>query len=397
MSSRGKRLGTNRRGERLGTSRGGERRWTAADARHLDRAFELAERGRYGVSPNPMVGAVVVRGRRTVAEGHHRRAGGPHAEVTALRRAGRRARGADLYLTLEPCVHQGRTPPCAPAVIAAGVARVVIAMKDPNPAVAGRGVAALRRAGIAVVLAPPAWRRRGEDLNAKFGVWITRRRPFVLAKWAETLDGRIASASGESRWITGSAARRRALALREEHDAVLVGAGTVAADDPRLTRRLGWNRSTPHWRIVLDGALRSPAPAAVFRGPGRRAVATALPAAHPRARRLRARGVEVWSLPGRRRGTVDLARLLRELASRGAASLMVEGGARTLWGFFAAGLVDGVAVFVSPRVLGGDRATGAVGGAGFRLADAAQIRDVRVESVGGDLLVTGRVGGSSPR
>jgi diaminohydroxyphosphoribosylaminopyrimidine deaminase/5-amino-6-(5-phosphoribosylamino)uracil reductase len=372
-------------------------RWLAADARHLDRAFELAERGRYGVSPNPMVGAIVVRGGRMVAEGWHRRAGGPHAEVTALRRAARRARDADLYLTLEPCVHQGRTPPCAPAVIAAGVARVVIAARDPNPIVAGRGIAALRRAGISVVLAPPEWRRRAEALNAKFAVWITRGRPYVLAKWAETLDGRIASAAGESRWITGPDARRRALALREEHDAVLVGAGTVAADDPRLTRRLGWNRASPHWRIVLDRALRSSPSSSVFRAPGPRAVATALPAGHRRARRLRARGVEVWSLPGRRRGSVDLGGVLRELSSRGAASLMVEGGARTLWEFFGAGLVDAVAVFVAPRVLGGERATGAVGGDGFRLARAAEVGDVRVEAIGRDLLVTGRVRRSSPR
>lgn len=372
--------------------------WRAADEHHLERALALAERGRYGVSPNPMVGAVVVRNGRVVGEGFHRRAGGPHAEVSALRKAGSRARGADLYLTLEPCVHQGRTPPCAPQVIASGVSRVVIAARDPNPRVSGRGIAALRRAGIAVALAPSSWRRRADALNEKFRVQITTGRPFVLAKWAETLDGRIASAAGESRWITGSAARRRALALREEHDAVLVGAGTVAADDPRLTRRLGWNRaSVPHWRVVLDGALRSRPGAAVFRGPGRRAVATAVPPDDPRARRLRARGVEVWSLPGRRREGVDLAALLCELASRGAASLMVEGGARTLWEFFAAGLVDAVAVFVAPRVLGGDGATGAVGGGGFRLTDAAAIEDVAVERVGDDLLVTGRIGAGRRR
>jgi len=370
----------------------GPARWRPDDAGHLERALELAARGRYGVSPNPMVGAVVVRNGLTVGEGYHRRAGGPHAEIAALRRAGRRARGAELYLTLEPCVHHGRTPPCAPEVVAAGVARVVIAARDPNPLVAGRGIAALRRAGIAVVLAPEVWRRRSESLNAKFAAWISTGRPYVLAKWAQTLDGRIASAAGESRWITGADARRRALALREEHDVVLVGAGTVEADDPRLTRRLGWNRgAVPHWRIVLDGRLRASPHARVFRGPGPRAIATALPADHPRARRLRARGVEVWSLPGRRRGRVDLAGLLAELAARGAASLMVEGGARTLWEFFSAGLVDAVAVFVAPRVLGGERALGAVGGKGFPLAAAPALEDVRVEPVGSDLLITGRV------
>ena len=372
--------------------------WKAGDERHLERAFELAERGRYGVSPNPMVGAVVVREGRVIGEGAHRRAGSPHAEVLALRRSGGRARGGELYLTLEPCVHQGRTPPCAPAVIASGVSRVIVASRDPNPRVAGRGIAALRRAGITVVLAPVLWRRRAEELNAKFVVWITRGRPYVLAKWAETLDGRIASAAGESRWITGPEARRRALALREEHDAVLAGAGTVEADDPRLTRRLGWNRAVPHWRIVLDGRLRVSPDARVFRGAGRRAVATAVSLDDPRSRRLRARGVEVWSLPAKRAGGVDLPALLDRLAALGIASLMVEGGARTLWEFFSAGLVDGVAVFVAPRVLGGDRALGAVGGTGFSLADAATIEDARVERIGGDLLVRGRVraGGARP-
>ena len=361
------------------------------DLAWLERAFDLAERGRYSVSPNPMVGAVVVRGGRVVGEGFHRKAGGPHAEVVALRRAGRAARGADLYLTLEPCTHQGRTPPCAPAVIAAGVRRVIVASKDPNPIVSGRGLAALRRAGIEVVLAPAAWRRRSAEQNEKFFASMTSGRPFVLAKWASTLDGRITSAAGESRWITGEAARRRALLLREEYDGVLVGAGTVDADDPRLTRRLGRNRTSPHWRIVVDGRLRIPEGARVLRGPGRRLVATAVPASHPKARRLRARGIEVWSLPAGRVGAVDLDRLLRELARAGVVSLMVEGGAETLWGFFQAGLVDRVAAFLAPRIAGGDGARGSVGGTGFGLSDTPRLVGLRTERVGGDLLVTGRL------
>jgi diaminohydroxyphosphoribosylaminopyrimidine deaminase/5-amino-6-(5-phosphoribosylamino)uracil reductase len=361
------------------------------DLAWLGRAFELAERGRYSVSPNPMVGAVVVRGGRVVGEGFHRQAGGPHAEILALRRAAGAARGADLYLTLEPCSHQGRTPPCAPAVVAAGVRRVVVASKDPNPVVSGRGLAALRRAGIEVVLAPVSWRRRAEEQNEKFFTAIAEGRPFVLAKWASTLDGRIASAAGESRWITGEPARKRAMLLREEFDGVLVGAGTVAADDPRLTRRLGRNRATPHWRIVLDGRLRLSEDARVLRGPGRRLVATAVPASHPKARRLAARGIAIWSLPSGKRGGVDLRRLLRALAREGVASLMVEGGAETLWAFFHAGLVDRVAAFLAPRVLGGGRAKGSVGGRGFRLDETLPLSGVAVERVGADLLVTGRL------
>lgn len=361
------------------------------DLRHMDRAFSLAERGRYGCSPNPMVGAVVVRGGRVVGEGYHRRAGGEHAEIAALSRAGSKARGADLYLTLEPCVHRGRTPPCAPEVIASGVARVIVAGKDPNPAVAGRGIAALRRAGIRVVLAGPASGARERALNERFQTWITLGRPFVLAKWAATLDGATASASGESQWITGEPARRRALLLREEYDAVLVGAGTVLADDPRLTRRLARNRLTQQWRIVLDGRLRVPETARVLRGTGERLVVTAMALSHPRARRLLGRGVRVWSLPGRSRGTVDLRRLLKQLGAHGVAGLMVEGGAETLWSFFRSGLVDRAAVFVAPRILGGRRAPGGVGGRGFHLGDTPRLTGLTVESLGADLLVTGRL------
>ncbi|MGE5412729.1 MAG: bifunctional diaminohydroxyphosphoribosylaminopyrimidine deaminase/5-amino-6-(5-phosphoribosylamino)uracil reductase RibD, partial [Syntrophomonadaceae bacterium] len=248
----------------------------------LERALDLAEKGRYTVAPNPMVGAVIARGGRIVAEAWHRRAGGAHAEAAALSRAGAAARGADLYLSLEPCAHFGRTPPCAPAVVEAGVARVIVAARDPKPLGRGRGLATRSSAGIEVGLAPGTLRRRAEEQNEKFRTAVARRRPFVLAKWASSLDGRIASARGESRWITSEAARRRGLLLREEYDAVLVGAGTVRADDPRLTRRLGRAGGRPHWRIVLDGRLRAPEGARVFRGPGRRVVATTERAEHPK-------------------------------------------------------------------------------------------------------------------
>jgi diaminohydroxyphosphoribosylaminopyrimidine deaminase/5-amino-6-(5-phosphoribosylamino)uracil reductase len=361
------------------------------DLAFLDRAFGLAERGRYSVSPNPMVGAVVVRRGRVVGEAFHERAGGPHAEVAALAAAGAAARGADLYVTLEPCVHTGLTPPCAPTVVASGLRRVFVAAKDPNPLVSGRGVSALRRGGLEVLLAPRAWSDRAAEQNAKFRTWIARGRPHVLGKWASTLDGRIASAAGQSRWITGEAARRRALELREEYDAVLVGAGTVEADDPRLTRRLGWNRAAPHWRIVLDGRLRVSERARIFREGGHALVATAVGLDHPKARRLAARGILVWSLPSRVRGRVALPRLLRALARHRVSSLMVEGGAETLGSFFAARLVDRVAVFLSPRILGGRRAPGAVGGAGFALGRTPRLAAVHVENVGGDLLVTGPI------
>ena len=239
------------------------------DLAWLDRAFALAERGRYSTSPNPMVGAVVVAGGRVVGEGFHRRAGGPHAEILALRRAGRAARGADLYLTLEPCVHAGRTPPCAPVVAASGVQRVIVAAKDPNPKVSGRGAAALRRAGIEVVPAPGPWRRwraRAEREVPGLGLDGPAVRPRQVGGDPRREDGRGLGGEPLDHGRGRPASAR--CSWREEYDAVLVGAGTVLADDPRLTRRLGRNRSTEQWRIVLDGRLRVPERAKVFRPPG---------------------------------------------------------------------------------------------------------------------------------
>lgn len=362
-----------------------------ADSRWLDRSLDLALRGRYTVSPNPMVGAVVVKNGRIVSEGFHRRAGGAHAEVDALARAGARARGATLYVSLEPCGHQGRTPPCTDVILAAGIARVVAAARDSNPLVAGRGMRRLARRGVATEWAGGDERRRAERQNEKFRTFMSRGRPFVLAKWAASLDGKIASGRGESRWISGPEARRRSLTLREEFDAILVGAGTVLADDPRLTRRLGLARGLPHRRIVIDGRLRVSERANVFADPGSAIVATALSADHPRARRFAARGISLWSLPGRARGSVDLAKLLRRLAGEGVASLIVEGGATTLWGFFQAGLVDRVTVFLAPRILGGALAPGGVGGRGFPLARTPWLKDLEWEEIEGDRMVSGRL------
>ena len=357
----------------------------------MSRALDLAEEGRYTVSPNPMVGAVVVSGARVVGEGFHLRAGGPHAEVEALARAAARARGATLYVTLEPCAHQGRTPPCGDAIVAAGIARVVAAVRDPNPLVSGRGMRRLARAGIATSWAAPEERRRAERQNEKFLTFMSRRRPFVLAKWAATLDGKIASGTGESRWITGRDARARSLRLREEFDAILVGSGTVLADDPRLSRRLGWSAGLPHRRIVLDGRLRLTPRARIFARPESALVVTALSEGHPKARAFASAGVPVWSVPARRAGLVDLAKLLRRLGDDFVTSLLVEGGAATLWEFFRTGLVDRATVFLAPRILGGSAAPGGVGGTGFTLPRSPRMKDLEWEPVGDDLMLTGRI------
>jgi diaminohydroxyphosphoribosylaminopyrimidine deaminase/5-amino-6-(5-phosphoribosylamino)uracil reductase len=362
---------------------------TPRDHAALARALELAERGRHTTSPNPMVGAVVVRKGRTVAEAWHRRAGGPHAEAAALARAGSAARGGTLYVSLEPCAHTGRTPPCVDAIVASGVRKVVAAAPDPHR-VSGDGFRRLRRAGVEVVLARGELRRAAERQNERFFHWASRRRPFVLAKWAGTLDGRIASSRGESRWITSEAARHRALQLREEYDAVLVGARTLAADDPRLTRRLGEN-AQPHRRIVLDGELSAPLSSRLYRRPEGVIVATARPLSDPRARRLARRGVEVWSLPSRRRGRVSLRRLLARLGRDGVTGLLVEGGGEAHWSFLAEGLVDRVLILLAPRILGGAKAVPAVGGKGFPLARTPRLEGIEIEVLGQDLLLTGRV------
>jgi len=341
------------------------------DLRFMRRALRLAERGAGETNPNPLVGCVIVRRGRVVGEGWHARAGGPHAERVALARAGVRARGATLYVNLEPCSHLAkRTPPCAPALAEAGVRRVVVAMHDPNPAVSGRGLSLLRRAGIAVtngVLAAEARR-----LNRRFAIAQVKQRPFVLLKAALSLDGRIATAAGESKWITTSGQRRAARALRRDHDGVLVGIGTVLADDPMLMPAPRTKR--PFFRIVLDSRLRLP--------PGSRLARTARSApvialcAHDHASRrraLEAKGVVILLEPGSH-GRVSPGWAMRALWRQGLRSVMVEGGSEVLGSFLVARLADEVALFRAPILLGGRESRGAFGGPGFRrLADALRL------------------------
>ncbi len=266
-----------------------ERRRAAADLRAMGEALRLAERGLGRTSPNPAVGAVVVRGGRRVGRGYHRRAGGPHAEVFALREAGTRARGATLYVTLEPCCHFGRTPPCVAAVVGSGISRVVVGALDPNPRVRGRGVAQLRRAGLRVDVG--VRQEECQALNEDFAKYVTRGLPFVVLKLAATLDGRIASAGGDSRWVTGAAARRRVHEMRNRFDAVVVGSETVLADDPLLTCRLRGGRHP--LRVVLDGRLRCPTSARVFTRDPQRTRLYTLADDCAKAERLRRRGVVV--------------------------------------------------------------------------------------------------------
>ncbi|MFN8545890.1 MAG: bifunctional diaminohydroxyphosphoribosylaminopyrimidine deaminase/5-amino-6-(5-phosphoribosylamino)uracil reductase RibD [Candidatus Binatia bacterium] len=331
-----------------------------------------------------------VRGGRVVGEGWHRRAGGPHAEIEALRRAGAAARGAVLYLTLEPCAHQGRTPPCIDALLPLGLRRVVVAAIDPNRRVRGRSIRRLRAAGVEVTVGVGA--AEAATLLEGFRSLVVRGRPVVTLKLALTLDGRIAAKGGDARWITGAPARRLAHALRDVSDAVLVGAGTVRADDPRLTCRLPGGHDPV--RVVVAGTrLDLPRRAQVLQPGGSPtwvvAPAGALPA---RVAALRRSGVEVLLLPGRR-GRVGFETIVRALGARGITALLVEGGATVAAAALEARVVDRVVLFVAPRLLGGD-AVPAIGTLGIgRVADAIGIEGLAVGHVGDDLVLEGRIRG----
>jgi diaminohydroxyphosphoribosylaminopyrimidine deaminase/5-amino-6-(5-phosphoribosylamino)uracil reductase len=364
-----------------------------ADRAFMGLALALADAGRGRVSPNPMVGALLVKEGRILCEGFHARAGAPHAEVMALDAAGDAARDATLYVSLEPCCHHGRTPPCVPRIVASGVRRVVAATVDPNPKVNGRGLRVLREAGVAAdvgVLEGEAVR-----LNEVFFTYMTDGRPFVTLKAAVSLDGKIATVTGESRWITGEEARRRVHELRNEVDAILVGIGTILRDDPLLTTRLGIPGERDPVRVVVDSLARLPLDARVLNplpaAPTVVAVGPEAPAG--KVERLREAGATVLVLAqsGER---ISLASVMRALAAREITSVLIEGGAEIHASALAEGIVDKVAFFVAPLLIGGTTAPGAVGGPGIeKLADAVPLREVRITPLGRDLLVEGYVQG----
>ena len=357
----------------------------------MAQALMLAARGVGTTSPNPPVGAVVVRNGRVIGAGYHQRAGGPHAEVLALRRAGTRARGATLYVTLEPCCHlDKRTPPCAPLILKSGITRIVVATADPNPKVRGRGIAALRRAGVKVDVG--VGRSEAESLIEPYRTRIRTGYPFVTLKVAATLDGKIATAQRESRWITGLAARRVVRRLRTASDGILVGIGTVLADDPSLTTGQKPASSVKPLRIVLDPNLRIPLGSQVLTDGKARTLLVATAAA-PKAQLeiLRRRGVEVLVLP-QHNGLVEWKALLAELGQRGLNALLIEGGAEVNASALQSGVVDRMIYFIAPKVLGGHDAVGAVGGiCPPHLTDAVRLRDVMVSHVGSDIMIDGRV------
>jgi len=357
------------------------------DIAFMRRALALAARAAGRTSPNPMVGALGVKEGKGGGEGGLLCAGTPHAEVHALAAAGEAARGATVYVTLEPCCHYGRTGPCADALIAAGVKRVVAAMTDPNPKVCGQGLDRLRAAGVEVVegvLACEAAR-----LNEAFIKWVTTGMPFGIMKTAMTLDGKIATRTGKSRWITGPAARERVHRLRDACDAILVGVGTVLADDPELTARLPEGGGRNPLRVVADSTARTPLTARVASdGLAPTLVAATAAAPAERVEALRAAGVEVLILPAAATG-VDLRALWRALGERRLTSVLVEGGATVNAAALAANVIDKVYAFVAPKVFGGRAAPGPVGGGGAdEVAAAVALEDMSAELVGDDVMIT---------
>jgi diaminohydroxyphosphoribosylaminopyrimidine deaminase/5-amino-6-(5-phosphoribosylamino)uracil reductase len=354
---------------------------SSADLHWSARALELAAKADFRTSPNPMVGAVVLdKEGRVAGEGYHRAKGQPHAEEEALQQAGDRARGGTLYVNLEPCTHPHREPSCADAVIESGIYRVVISMPDPDERMRGAGVRALENAGVRTTVG--VHQHRAERLNEFYVKHRLTGRPFVSAKFAMSLDGKIATRTGEARWISGDESRQHGHRLRHQHDAILVGINTVVVDDPELTARLDGQKARQPLRIVLDSSLR-------IRQSARVVGANTLIAT------TKAGGVglaEAIKLPATPEGRVSLPDLLDELGRRSVLSILVEGGAEVHAAFFREGLVDKVYAYIAPRLIGGHEAPGPLGGEGIaRLTDSTGIAEVDVTRLGDDVLISGYV------
>jgi diaminohydroxyphosphoribosylaminopyrimidine deaminase/5-amino-6-(5-phosphoribosylamino)uracil reductase len=359
---------------------------------YMERALSLARLALGQVSPNPAVGAVVVKDGAVVGQGYTQPPGSAHAEVVALKQAGEKASGGIMYVTLEPCCHYGRTPPCSQAIIAAGIAEVHVAMLDPNPQVCGRGRGELEKEGIKVYVGEHE--EEAEKVNEAYTKFITTGTPWVTAKFAVSLDGKIATKGGDSKWISGEEARKYVHNLRYVSDAVMAGVNTVLCDDPRLTSRCGGKGGTARkqpLRVIVDGKGHTPLTARLFDEPGKTLVALGR-SVTPQEKSAFARvGAELIEMPSARE-RVDLAGLLRALAERGITSVLVEGGEALLGSLFDCGLVDKVVAFIAPIIIGGEQAKTAVGGSGVdKVVDAFRLRRVRVERCGEDMMVSGYI------
>lgn len=366
-------------------------RWAQDEIDYMFEALKLAERPGWKTHPNPQVGAVLVKNGKIVGRGYHKRAGSLHAEIIALKDAGTRSRGATLFVTLEPCCHQGRTPPCTKALLQSGIVRVVVAMRDPDPRVDGRGLQILRKNGLKVDSGLLGGQAR--KLNEAYFARIVKGRPWVILKAAVSLDGKIASESGDSRWISSKESRAHAHDLRERVDAILVGIGTVLGDNPRLTARPKGRKGHDPLRVILDSKLRIPLNAKALNrsSPASIIIATTRAASKQRIRALENKKVKVWVLPSKK-SQVSLNHLLSRLAREEVTTLLVEGGGEVSGSFLREGLIDQVAFYIAPLLIGGENAPGILRGKGAaRLSGAWGLRKTSVRKIGPDFLIEGCV------
>ncbi|WIW71847.1 bifunctional diaminohydroxyphosphoribosylaminopyrimidine deaminase/5-amino-6-(5-phosphoribosylamino)uracil reductase RibD [Anaerosinus gibii] len=359
------------------------------DEIYMREALRIAAYASGRTTPNPLVGAVIVKDNRIVGQGWHRKAGTEHAEIHALHQAGELAKGADIYVTLEPCSHYGKTPPCCQAIIKAGIKRVIVAMTDPNPLVAGNGLKELKAAGIEVV--EGVCRDEAEKLNEVFLKWIVHKMPFIVVKTAMTLDGKIATVSGDSKWITNEKSRKFVHQLRDLYDGILVGIGTVLADNPTLTTRLDHLGKNPV-RIIVDSKARIPLDSIVITNKSAHTIlAVTERASQEKIAALLQVGIEVI-VTKEKADQVDLSDLLKILAEKNICSILVEGGSRINYSFFVEHLVDKVHCFIAPKIIGGTDAASPIGGKGtFYMKDAYQLNDITTERFDEDILITGYV------
>ncbi len=339
------------------------------EEKYIKIALDLAKKAKGMTSPNPCVGAVIVKDGKVLGKGFHKFAGGPHAEIYALRQAGKKAEGATMYVSLEPCSRFGRTPPCTDAIIRSGIKRVVAAIKDPNPLNNGRGLRILRTCGIKTAVG--FLEAEAGEINEDFIKYITRKMPFVAVKVAQSLDGKIATRTGDSKWISGDKAREFVHKLRSEHDVVMVGAGTVLKDDPLLTARIKGKRVKQPLRIILAGKASIPDKARIFNSKG---------------------GEVVIAATKKKDGRVDIKALLKELAKRQITSVLIEGGGETVASALEAGVVDKVYFFIAPKIIGGRKATTSVEGEGAeKVGKAIRLKRMSFRKIGDDLLIEGYV------
>ncbi|AJD31946.1 bifunctional diaminohydroxyphosphoribosylaminopyrimidine deaminase/5-amino-6-(5-phosphoribosylamino)uracil reductase RibD [Clostridium sporogenes] len=358
---------------------------------YMGKALKLAKKGEGKVNPNPKVGAIVIKDNKIIGEGYHKYFGGPHAEVYALREAGEKAKGATIYVTLEPCSHYGKTPPCAEAIVKAGIAKVVIAMKDPNSLVQGRGIGILKQNGIEVVTG--IMEKESKELNEVFIKYITKKEPFVVLKTASTLDGKIATKKGESRWITGEESRYRVHQTRNDLSGIMVGIGTILKDNPLLTTRIEEGRSPK--AIIVDSSLKIPLESKILETINERTIYIATTKKHNnplKKNNLENLGIKILEFEENEEGKVPLKKLIQYLGKEEIDSILLEGGSTLNFSALKEGIVDKVMCFIAPKIIGGQDSKTMIGGTGVdNLKDMFKLQNLNFEKIGEDILIEGYI------